>query len=603
MLEVYRKILGFLTARQKKIFKLLVGVMVLAAFSEILGLAAFMALLGVLSKPGSISENEWLSATYDLLKFESIFTFQLTLSMAVAILIMLGLAIKAGSHLLVSRFSAECGHSLSYRMLRAYLRQPYSWYLNRNTADIGRQVLTECQQLVQQVIRPSFNILASLMLALSIVIFLLTVHPTITLMSLAILGGGYTWIYLFARKRLKYLGGELIAANKERFRITQEATAGLKEVKLEGLEDVYADEFHAPSSRQALVKFKIQMFNEIPRYALEALTFAVLLSMVFFLLVQNDGGLLDSIPTLGIFAFSVMRILQPLQQVYFGLASLRSGRAIIDQIHSEFIEIDAGCTERRRIGRKDQLGLRKVLAFKNVSYTYPAAKSAALNDISIDIAAANIIGIVGATGAGKTTFIDLLLGLLTPDRGQILVDGTEIKPSNLRAWQNTVGYVPQHIFLTDDTVTANIAFGVPSREVNFAAVEAAARAAALHGFIMNELPDKYETPVGERGVRLSGGQRQRIGIARALYGEPSLLILDEATSALDNITERAVIEAIQRLRGQNTIIMIAHRLSTVENCDSIILMEGGKLSAIGTYAELKRENSTFQKMLGTSTEK
>lgn len=598
MLDVYRKIMHMLTARQKKSFVLLIGFMVFAAFSEMLGLAVFMALLGVLSQPERISENQWLSSAYAWFGYESVFEFQLALSLVVAVVIMLGIAIKAGSFFFVGRFAALCGHSLSSRMLHAYLKQPYSWYLDRNTADLGRKILMECEQLVQRVLSPSLNILASLLLVLSIVIFLLTIDPVIALLSFAILGGGYGVLYLVIRKRLHYLGTEVITANKERFRITQEATAGLKEVKLAGLEDVYANEFHAPSLRRALLAFQIQTYNNIPRFALEALTFVILLVMVLVLLVRNEGNLIAAIPTLGIFAFSVMRILSPLQQVYYGFASLRSGQAIIDQMYSDFVEINAGSTVRSKISHAHRHSLEKALAFRNVSYTYPAAQKVALSNLTIDISAGNIIGIVGGTGAGKTTFVDLLLGLLTPDHGQIFVDGTEITSENRRAWQNTVGYVPQHIFLTDDTVSANIAFGIPPENVNFDAVEAAARAAALHQFIIDELPQKYDTPVGERGVRLSGGQRQRIGIARALYHDPTLLILDEATSALDNITERAVMEAVQRLQGQKTIIMIAHRLTTVEDCDNIVLMENGKISAIGTYAELELNNATFQQMLG-----
>lgn len=598
MRSLYRKLMELLTARQKKVVFVVLAVMILAAFAEILGLSVFMALLGVLSDPERINENEWLSAAYNWFGSESVFSFQLTLSLIVAAVIILSIVVKASAFFLLTLFGVLTGQSLSARMLRAYLRQPYSWYLDRNSADLGRKILMECEQLVQKAIRPSLEILASFLQALSIIAFLVVVDPAIALLAFGILGGGYSGIYVFARKRLHRLGVDVVEANKERFRITQEATAGLKEVKLAGLEDVYANEFYAPSRRRAMLTFQIQMFNDIPRFVLEALTFIVLLSMVLVLLIRNDGNLLGAIPVLGVFAFSVMRVLPALQKIYYGFASLRSGQAIVDQVYSEYVEIGAGNLTYGGISRVDRHGLQDALVFKDVSYTYPSAQKVALSNLNIHIPAGNTVGIVGGTGAGKTTFVDLLLGLLAPDSGHIIVDGTEITSANLRAWQNTVGYVPQQIFLTDDTISANIAFGIPADEVDHAAVEAAARAAALHDFIIEELPQGYETRVGERGVRLSGGQRQRIGIARALYHDPSLLILDEATSALDNITERAVMEAVQQLHGQKTIIMIAHRLTTVENCDNIILMERGKISAVGTYAELERENATFQNMLG-----
>lgn len=601
MFEPYRKMLDLLETREKRLFLLLVGVMILAAFSEVLGLSAFMVLLGVLAQPDQISSSETLNWIYTTFNFQSIFLFQLTMSLMVAAVIFLGLIVKAGSHFFVIRFTTFCGHSLSSRMLEAYLNQPYSWSLDRNSADMGRKILAECEQLVQRVTRPSLGIMASCLLALSIIIFLIMIDPVIALLSFALLGGGYGLAYLFVRQKLLYYGGEILASNKERFRVTGEVTTGLKEVKLAGLENTYADEFRKPSLHRAQSSVKAQLFTDLPRFVLEGLTFSILLIMVLVLLVRNEGDLLAAIPTLGIFAFSVMRILPALQQVYYGVASLRSGSAVIDVIHSDYLSVNAGMANRQLIDRTSRHDLTQTLAFDAVSYTYPNSDKVALKDLTVNIEANSIIGVVGGTGAGKTTFIDLLLGLLSPQDGEITVNGQLIAGDTLRAWQNTIGYVPQQIFLTDSSVTANIAFGVPSDEVDVEAVQRAAKTAALHDFIMTELPDGYDSSIGDRGVRLSGGQRQRIGIARALYHDPSLLILDEATSALDNITERQVMKAVQKLQGEKTVIMIAHRLSTVENCDRIILMEHGQIAAIGTYTELLATNDTFKEMVGSDT--
>ncbi len=236
------------------------------------------------------------------------------------------------------------------------------------------------------------------------------------------------------------------------------------------------------------------------------------------------------------------------------------------------------------------------LELRHIDYSYATAERTALKDVNLKIPARSTIGIVGGTGAGKTTLIDLILGLLSPQEGEILVDGAPITSANLRAWQRSLGYVPQSIYLTDESVAQNIAFGVPREKIDRAAVERAARIAALHDFVLEELPKGYDTIVGERGVRLSGGQRQRIGIARALYTDPSLLIMDEATSALDNITERAVMEAVDNIRHDRTIILIAHRLSTVRGCDTIFLLERGGVAASGTYDELVKGSETFRKM-------
>ena len=275
-----------------------------------------------------------------------------------------------------------------------------------------------------------------------------------------------------------------------------------------------------------------------------------------------------AIPTLGTFAFAAMRLLPALQGIYQGLSSIRGGTAVLDKVfdeHSEtFAIVDA---VQHRKADSPALALTRDLELRGVEYAYEGGTKAAVHDLDMRIAARTTIGIVGGTGAGKTTLVDLILGLLSPQKGAILVDGVPIDPQNVRAWQKTLGYVPQQIYLSDDTVACNIAFGVPPAQIDMAAVERAARIAALHDFVTSDLPKGYDTLVGERGVRLSGGQRQRIGIARALYTNPSLLIMDEATSALDTITERVVMEAVQNIRKDKTIIMIAHRLSTVRNCD------------------------------------
>jgi ABC-type multidrug transport system fused ATPase/permease subunit len=231
-----------------------------------------------------------------------------------------------------------------------------------------------------------------------------------------------------------------------------------------------------------------------------------------------------------------------------------------------------------------------------VSYSYPEHSRTALKDVSLEIRTCTTVGIVGGTGAGKTTLVDMILGLLTPSSGEIRIDDVPLGIENMRPWQRAIGYVPQSIYLVDDTVARNIAFGLPPEAIDQAAIERAARLAALHDFVLSELPEGYNTIVGERGVRLSGGQRQRIGIARALYNQPSLLILDEATSALDNITERVVMEAVDTMRHEMTIVMIAHRLSTVRQCDVIHVMERGAIVASGTYDDLLDGNELFRKM-------
>ncbi|MEP4877592.1 MAG: ABC transporter ATP-binding protein, partial [Tateyamaria sp.] len=477
MYEAYRKILALLGSREKRIFFLLIGVMIFTAFSEIIGLSLFMALLGILAQPEAITDNAFLSNLYARFGFTSIFGFQLAMSLVVAVAIILGLIIKAASAYFVTHFVLMAGRNLSLRMLRAYLAQPYSWSLNRSTVDMTRKLLAECEQLIQKVAKPALGILASFLLVISIVIFLIVVEPQVALISFFLLGGGYGLAYLIVRHRLQRYGAEMVTANRERYRVTLEMASGFKDVKLAGLEDIYTAEFDEPSLRRAKYSIRSQILREIPRFALEGLTFTILLVMVLVLLVRNDGNLLAAIPTMGVFAFAVMRMLPALQQVYNGFASLRSGAAVIDLIYDDFLSVRHVEADVKPVDRVSKLNLREDLVFDDVSYSYPKAQKVALRGLSATIKANSIIGIVGGTGAGKTTFVDLLLGLLSPDSGRITVDESSLEGANVRAWQNTIGYVPQQIFLTHDSVAANIAFGVPKKDVDMAAVERAAKAA------------------------------------------------------------------------------------------------------------------------------
>jgi ABC-type multidrug transport system fused ATPase/permease subunit len=314
---------------------------------------------------------------------------------------------------------------------------------------------------------------------------------------------------------------------------------------------------------------------------------------------QSGSGLGDTIPLIGLFAFAGQRLMPALQQLYKGLTQVRYGAAAVASLHANLRENAVG-EELPTIPPKG-LGLRRELRLDRVSYTYPNADGAGLSGISLSIQSGEKIGIVGSTGAGKTTFADLVLGLLVAQSGSLSVDGTPVTNENRRAWQQSVGYVPQDIFLTDANLAENIALGVVPAEIDQARVEHCARLAQLDGFINSELPHRYETTVGERGVRLSGGQRQRIGIARALYHDADLIVFDEATSALDNLTERDLMAAIETLPGDKTIMMIAHRLSTVRICDRILLLEKGRVAGFGSWDALVATNEKFRKLANIST--
>jgi ABC-type multidrug transport system fused ATPase/permease subunit len=331
----------------------------------------------------------------------------------------------------------------------------------------------------------------------------------------------------------------------------------------------------------------------MPRHFLEALAMASVMTIMLLLLISAKGDLSKVLPVLALYAFAGLRLLPAVQKLYANLVSLRFGGSALDAIHGDLKE---GRTSLPLQDSTRRLSLHESIELQRVTFTYPKAERPALDDISLQIPVRTAVGFVGRTGAGKTTLVDTIIGLLEPQQGEVKVDGTRIVANNVRDWQQAIGYVPQHIFLADDTLAANIAFGVAPHKIDMQTVERVSRIAELHSFVMQETPLGYMTRVGERGVRLSGGQRQRIGIARALYHDPDVLVFDEATSALDNLTERAVIDAMRNLAQQKTILIIAHRLSTVRACDQLFLLDHGQLKAVGNYDELVESDKTFSQM-------
>jgi ABC-type multidrug transport system fused ATPase/permease subunit len=355
--------------------------------------------------------------------------------------------------------------------------------------------------------------------------------------------------------------------------------------------------FQIPARRLARVSATRNVIATAPRYMLQGVAFGGMLLIILGMLVAQSASLGSILPVLAVYAFAGLRLLPAVQQVDQEVTSLRYNQPALLSLHKDIMEI------RERAARpvavsKEPVRLNERLDLVDVHFSYPLAERKALQGLSLSIPARTTVGIVGGTGAGKTTAVDLMLGLLEMQEGTLAVDGVPITPRNVRAWQNTIGYVPQVIFLTDDTVAANIAFGLPPDQIDRAAVERAARVAEIHNFVMDELPHGYDTMVGERGIRLSGGQRQRIGSARALYHDPDVLIMDEATSALDNLTEKAVMDAVHNLGHAKTIILIAHRLTTVQNSDTIFMLEQGRLVAQGSYEELLDTSRKFRAMAG-----
>lgn len=597
-LEVWKRAWALLDADERRNAWVVLGVVIIGALSSALMVGSVLPFLSVLAEPERIETVPLLNWAFQRFGFTSHYGFLVGLGLAALGVIMLTSLVQIVKTWTVARFTMMRIHSISYRLIAAYLRQNYEFFLNRHSGEMNTRILAETQQLVQEFLRPAAEAIASVFTILAILALLLWVEPVVALAAFSVLGGVYAVIYWLSRRALKLLGRQRVDANSARFRIANEALSGIKNIKLLGREGTYVDRYKRPSQEMATAIAAIQVVSLVPKFALEAIAFGGIIVLCLALMDPNDiasGATLGSIlPILGLFAFSGQRLMPELQKLYQSLAKLQAGAAAVDTVYDDLIIQAGGGIMPRSI--PTGLGLSERLVLEDVSYYYPDAAHAGIRDIALEIRAGEKIGIVGGTGAGKTTLADLILGLLTPTKGHLVVDGVPVTTTNLRAWQQSVGYVPQDIFLTDASITENVALGIPNEEIEHTRVEEALRIAQLDAFVRSELAEGYATMLGERGVRLSGGQRQRIGIARALYHDADLILFDEATSALDNVTEREVMAAIDALPLEKTVVMIAHRLSTVQHCDRIVVMEHGRVVGCGSWDQLLVENPEFQRI-------
>ena len=590
-----KKLFDLLSPPERKQAGLLSVMMLVVALLDMLSVASIMPFMAVLANPGLLQSNEFLAWFYQHASAVGISgpeQFLLVLGVLVFVVLLSSLAFKALTAYAQTRFSLMREYSICRRLVEGYLQQPYSWFLSRHSADLGQTILSEVNMVMGQALTPVMQLVAQSAVMVALVALLLLVDPALALTVGVVLGAAYSIVFKLMAGFLARTGGERVEANRGRYRAVSEAFGAAKEVKVGGLEKVYVKRFAAPARRYAKHQASAQVVGQLPGFALEALAFGGMILLVLVLMTRS-GSFASVLPIIALYAFAGYRMMPALHVIYSALTQLRYAGAALDALHAEFMGLQAPVAEQ---GAVAAMALRQAITLNSVHYSYPNASEPTLRGVSLTIHAHSVVGLVGATGSGKTTTVDVILGLLETQHGMLTVDGTVIDASNRRQWQRAIGYVPQHIYLADDTVTANIALGVEDDAIDHAAVERAARIANLHSFVSTELPLGYATCVGERGVRLSGGQRQRIGIARALYRNPQVLILDEATSALDTLTEQAVMDAVHNLGNKITIVLIAHRLSTVRQCDQIFMLDKGQVQAQGTYAELVERSDIFRAM-------
>ena len=587
-MKYFKKIFFLLTPYERKQAFLLLLMILIMSLLETIGVASILPFMAVLTNPSVVETNFILNTIFQyssIIGVENNQQFIFALGSIVFFLLVISLSFKALTIYFQIQFVQMREYSIGKRLIEGYLHQPYSWFLSRNSADLGKTILSEVGQVVVAGIGQFIEILAKSMIVISIITLLILTDPKLALMVGLFFGLAYGMIFKLTQKYLTRIGKEREKSNSLRFLTVIEAFGAVKELKIGGLEETYIKRFSDPAENFARNVVSSKIISQLPRFLLEIAAFGGILLLLLYLLA-NTGSLSASLPIISLYVFAGYRLMPALQQIYSAFSILTFNLPSFEKLYNDIKNLK----KDKSIKIPGTLGLDKKIVLKNIFFNYPNTSRTTINNINLNISARTTIGLVGTTGSGKTTIVDIILGLLEPQKGTLEVDSQIISKDNVRAWQRSIGYVPQQIFLADDTIEANIAFGVKSKDIDQLAILNASKIANLHEFVEKELPEKYQTFIGERGIRLSGGQRQRIGIARALYHNPQVLILDEATNALDNNTEKAVMEAVNKLSKNLTIILIAHRLNTVKNCDKIYKLEKGKVVGEGKYDELISDN-------------
>lgn len=585
-----RMVIGILSRRERRNLGILSLLTILVALVEVLGVGAVMPFVSVAANPAIIHTNKYLFLVYRIFRFESDSSFLIFLGVCILAFLVLTNTMNALLHYYRTRFSSMRRHTLSLRLLKAYLGQPYHFFLNRDSFDFVKNISSEIQNMITGTLTQLVELIAKAIQILFLAVFLFVVDPVSTLVILGAVGSSYGAIYTIFRRKINKLGGERFSYSRDISRIVSEVFWGIKEVKLMGIESTYEAQYTPPSKKLAKNLSFSEVIGDVPKFALETVAFSTIIIIVI-LAIAREGNFANAAATVTLFGYGGYRMIPAVQAVFKAVTKLRHGAPTADRIIKEF-ELERIAEPIRKV-EEERLPCSRLIELESVCFTYPGVEKQTIRDVSLAIPINSLVGFAGRTGSGKTTTVDLILGLLKIQSGRLIVDGTVVDDGNLRSWQRNLGYVPQNIYLFNDTIASNIAFGVPRDKIDLEAVRSAARMAQIDDFVTSELKDGYQTLIGERGIRLSGGQRQRIGIARALYRNPSVLVMDEATSALDNRTEKAVMEAIDDLHGVKTILLIAHRLTTLKECDNIFLFEKGCLVDQGTYDELQAKSEFF----------
>ena len=594
MFKIIRQLFEVLTPAQRKNYYFLQVLVILMAIMEIIGVASIVPFMALVGDMDQLNQDSIFGRAYIASGINTEFKFVLILGISVLVLLIIASAVSIFTIWRLTKFAHKTGAELGDRLYSYYLKKDWLFHASGNSSNLIKKIATETPRTTQGIIVQLMQMNAKIVLAIFVTITVFFYDPKVALLGFLIFSMAYTFLFNIVKIRLQRNGKVISDVYQRRFGLMNEGFGGIKDILLLGRDLYFIDRFRETGRKLAYSLGNNAALAQAPRYFIEFVAFGSIILLVIYLFVSHNGDLGIIIPSLTVYAVASVKILPAFQQIYSSIADIRGNISAFESIQPDLA--DSLKTDEYVIkDNKKILSPKHKIAIENVSFNYDEKEEFALNKLNIEIPVKDVIGIVGTSGSGKSTLIDIFLGLIKPKKGHLKVDDIIIDDHNVRSWQNNIGFVAQSIFLSDSSIAENIAFGIPKDKIDIERVTKSIELAHLMELV-ESFKDGIYTNVGERGVQLSGGQRQRIGIARSLYHGAEVLVFDEATSSLDGITEKMIMQAIHEFSGEKTIILIAHRLKTVKQCDQIFFMDKGRVIDQGTFKELIKKNKLFKNM-------
>ena len=594
MFNLIKRLIKVFSPRQRRQYFALQFLVLIMAFGEIIGIASiipFMALVGDMSL---IEQNKFISNVYKFTAISNESQFIFLVGICVLLTLLISALISMLTLWRLSMFANKVGADIADNLYFYYIKQNWLFHASGSSAEMIKKINNETTRLTNLVLMPMMQINARIVFIFILILFVFFYDPKVAIVGFSVFFIGDLFLFMLVRIRLEKNGIAISEVYENRLRLMNEAFGGIKDILLLGRDKSFIDKFHKTGKRLSFSQGTNTALAQTPRYLIELVAFGSMILLVLYLVASFDGDLGKIIPRLSVYAVAGIKLMPAFQQTYHYLALLKGNISAFESIEEDLSKALALKSDHINMS-DDIIRPKDNIELENILFKYDGKKDSAINNLSIKIPVNSIIGLVGPSGSGKSTLVDIILGLIEPQKGNLKVDNVLIDNNNSRLWQNSIGFVPQNIFLSEGTISENIAFGIEKNEINIDKVNSALKLSNLYEFVQN-LDLGVDTKVGERGVQLSGGQRQRIGIARALYNDSDILIFDEATSSLDGLTEKTIMESIQNFSGKKTIIIVAHRLKTIQNCDQIFFIDNGEVIDKGSYAELIKKNEKFRNM-------